>query len=36
MFDLIDDVQWFLEEYGVALVIVAVNLVGVLMYNVGN
>jgi hypothetical protein len=36
MYNLIDNVEMFLEEYGIALVIVAVNLVGVLMYNVAK
>jgi hypothetical protein len=36
MFDLMENVEMFLEEYGIALVIVAVNLVGVLMYNVSK
>jgi hypothetical protein len=36
MFDLMENIEMFLEEYGIALVIVAVNLVGVLMYNVSK
>ena len=36
MFDLIEDVEMFLEEYALAVVLVVVNLVGVLMYNVIN
>ena len=36
MFDLLDEIEMFLEEYALAVVLVAVNLVGVLMYNVIN
>ena len=36
MFDLIEDVEMFLEEYALAVVLVVVNVVGFVMYNVIN
>lgn len=33
MFDLIEDIEMFLEEYALAVVLVVVNLVGVVVYN---
>ena len=36
MFDLIDEIEMFLEEYALAVVLVAVNVFGFIMYNVIN
>ena len=36
MFDLIEDVEMFLEEYALGVAIVAVNVVAFIMYNVIN
>ena len=36
MFDLIEDVEMFLEEYALAVVLVVVNVVAFIMYNVIN
>ena len=34
MFDLLEDIEMFLEEYGLAVVLFTVNLVGFIVYNV--
>lgn len=33
MYDIIDEIEMFLEEYALAVVLVAVNVVGFIVYN---
>jgi len=33
LYDLIDEIEMFLEEYALAVVLVTVNLVGFIVYN---